>query len=161
MFMVVAKNGQPYAQVFTSVTPARFLAALPEKLESHLAVFDSWGQVLALPVMTDIGAKKIEAMVIVIVAASLIGMLLAMYRFWNYRILTRTYEQACRAVEDDLPPHLPAVPAAYVRDLVRQLGDDLTVLEDIRLSRDAAKLRRWAHRITSGLSVLGPSMLYD
>jgi hypothetical protein len=47
MFMVVAKNGQPYAQVFTSVTLARFLAALPEKLESHLAVSDSSGQVLA------------------------------------------------------------------------------------------------------------------
>jgi two-component system, NarL family, capsular synthesis sensor histidine kinase RcsC len=35
------------------------------------------------------------------------------------------------------------------------------MLEDIRLSRDAAKLRRWAHRMAGGLSVLGPSMLYD
>jgi two-component system, NarL family, capsular synthesis sensor histidine kinase RcsC len=64
-------------------------------------------------------------------------------------------------VDDDLPPRLPAVPMAYARDLVQQIDEDIAALEAIYEQRDAGALRRWAHKVSGGLAMLGPSMLID
>jgi len=63
--------------------------------------------------------------------------------------------------DDDLPPRFPTIPAAYVRELVAQVDEDIVVLDEIRRVQDARRLRRWAHKLAGGLSVLGPSMLLD
>ncbi|WP_244817699.1 hybrid sensor histidine kinase/response regulator [Caballeronia sp. Lep1P3] len=63
--------------------------------------------------------------------------------------------------DDDLPPRFPPVPSAYTRDFVAQVDEDIVALAAICKSRDAQKLRRWAHKLAGGLTVLGPSMLYD
>ncbi|MEX3934166.1 ATP-binding protein [Paraburkholderia phymatum] len=63
--------------------------------------------------------------------------------------------------DEELPPRFPAVPADYVRMIVQQTDMDLAALHPIRESRDTQALRHWAHRVSGGLSVLGPSMLRD
>ncbi|SPB15443.1 two-component regulatory system sensor kinase [Caballeronia novacaledonica] len=62
--------------------------------------------VVALPLATELSAKRVQLSVIVLVTAALIAMLLAMYRYWNFHFLTRSYEQACRAVEGEILNHL-------------------------------------------------------
>nr|WP_284503266.1 ATP-binding protein [Caballeronia sp. AZ10_KS36] len=63
--------------------------------------------------------------------------------------------------DDDLPPRFPPIPAAYMPDLAGQIDEDIVALDDICKDKDARKLRRWAHKLAGGLTVLGPSMLYD
>ncbi|MFM0049557.1 response regulator [Caballeronia grimmiae] len=63
--------------------------------------------------------------------------------------------------DDDLPPRFPTVPAAYMRDLVAQLDEDIVALDRICPAKDGQRLRGWAHKLVGGLTVLGPSMLYD
>lgn len=154
MFMVVAKDGEPYGLVYTRVVLENVLKGIiADSFESQIAIFDAngnalagnaseytrhaeqqlkraetsmyhwmpgfgWGArmdplalgigriVLALPFRAELKAKRTELIIIVLVTTSLIGMLLVMYHFWNHRILTRTYEQACRAVEGEILNHL-------------------------------------------------------
>ncbi len=53
--------------------------------------------VFALPVGHQLQEMSEELVVIGAVAAALIALLLAMYRYWNYRFLTGTYAEAARA----------------------------------------------------------------
>ncbi|SAL31089.1 two-component regulatory system sensor kinase [Caballeronia cordobensis] len=62
--------------------------------------------VAALPLKVVISALRQEIGVVLLVTAALVAMLLAMYRYWNYRFLTRTYERTCRAVEGEILNHL-------------------------------------------------------
>ncbi len=66
-----------------------------------------------------------------------------------------------RADLDDLPPRFPPVPPAYVGDLLEQIDTDLATLDQLCARQDINGLRRWAHKISGGLVVLGPSMLLD
>ncbi|WP_250516026.1 hybrid sensor histidine kinase/response regulator [Caballeronia sp. INDeC2] len=64
--------------------------------------------------------------------------------------------------EDEyLPPRFPEVPAAYVSDFLGQIEEDIADLDDICKHEDARELRRWAHKLAGGLTVLGPSMMYE
>ena len=63
--------------------------------------------------------------------------------------------------DDDLPPRFPTIPAAYMRDLVAQIDEDIVALDLISRTKDVQQLRKWAHRLAGGLTVLGPSMLYE
>jgi two-component system capsular synthesis sensor histidine kinase RcsC len=63
--------------------------------------------------------------------------------------------------DDDLPPRFPTIPAAYMRDLVAQLDEDIVALDRISRRKDVQQMRSWAHKLAGGLTVLGPSMLYD
>ncbi|SOZ34927.1 hybrid sensor histidine kinase/response regulator [Cupriavidus neocaledonicus] len=53
--------------------------------------------IFALPIGHQLGEIAGELSVIGLVAAALIGLLLAMYRYWNYRFLTGTYAESARA----------------------------------------------------------------
>ncbi|MFM0049559.1 hypothetical protein [Caballeronia grimmiae] len=154
LFMVVARDDQPFGLVFTSLAPDIALRRVaPSTLESQMAVFTADGRVIggddteytryanarlgkgqtgsyhwlpnqgwgmrleplaldigyivaALPLETRLASQREPAIVIVLVTAALIAMLIAMYRYWNYRFLTRTYEHACRAVEGEILNHL-------------------------------------------------------
>ncbi|WP_277186797.1 response regulator [Caballeronia sp. BR00000012568055] len=69
--------------------------------------------------------------------------------------LTRTEHQ------EDLPPRFPGVPFAFARAFVHQIDEDVAALDAISKTRDTQKLHRWGHKVSGGLSVLGPSMLLD
>jgi two-component system, NarL family, capsular synthesis sensor histidine kinase RcsC len=73
---------------------------------------------------------------------------------------------ACEAesAEDDSEediPRFPVVPAAYVQVLTEQLNRDIASLEGLLENHDLEELRRWAHRVSGGLSMLGESSLND
>jgi two-component system, NarL family, capsular synthesis sensor histidine kinase RcsC len=61
---------------------------------------------------------------------------------------------------DDIP-RFPVVPAAYVQILTEQLDRDIASLEGLLQSHELEELRRWAHRVSGGLSMLGQSSLMD
>ncbi|MEM5436651.1 ATP-binding protein [Paraburkholderia diazotrophica] len=73
---------------------------------SQSLIYDIGHIVLSLPVYKDLAARRTEAFVILVLTLALVGLLLAMYRYWNYRYLTRTYDQACLAVEGEILNHL-------------------------------------------------------
>ncbi|MBB3011408.1 hybrid sensor histidine kinase/response regulator [Cupriavidus alkaliphilus] len=53
--------------------------------------------IFALPIGHQLGEMAGELSVVGLIAAALIGLLLAMYRYWNYRFLTGTYAESARA----------------------------------------------------------------
>ncbi len=74
---------------------------------------------------------------------------------------TLAVDEGNASADDASPPRLPTVPAPYVAAFVQQIGEDIAALDAICSQRDAPALRRWAHKLSGGLSVLGPSMLFD
>ncbi|WP_175945657.1 HAMP domain-containing sensor histidine kinase [Caballeronia sp. BCC1704] len=197
MFMVVAGDGDPYGLVFTRLNLDRALRrAVPESLESQIAIFDNdhqvlagddtpdlrfmenqlakappgafhwlpahgWGArldslalgmghvVVALPVATELAAKRVQMAILVFVTGALIAMLLAMYRYWNYRFLTRSYEQACRAVEGEILNHL-LVQATPV-GLCIALQEDLHVIAANQIARSLFDLSETSASLPAGL----------
>ena len=59
------------------------------------------------------------------------------------------------------PPRFPDVPQKYIETFVKQTSIDQKALNAILETRDLEKLKKWAHGVSGGLSVLGPSMLLD
>jgi two-component system capsular synthesis sensor histidine kinase RcsC len=65
-------------------------------------------------------------------------------------------------IEDEFDvPRFPTVPQNYVRTFAQQIDRDLAAHDQLMTRRDLPGLRRWAHGVSGGLSVLGQSMLYD
>lgn len=62
--------------------------------------------IAALPLNKELALKRVDLSIIVLVTGVLVAMLLAMYRYWNFRFLTPNYEQARRAVEREILNHL-------------------------------------------------------
>ena len=58
-------------------------------------------------------------------------------------------------------PRFPSLPQSYVNAFVEQATGDLVKLQDILKARDVVRIRRWAHGLAGGLSVLGPSTLFE
>jgi two-component system capsular synthesis sensor histidine kinase RcsC len=56
-------------------------------------------------------------------------------------------------------PRLPTVPAGYSAAFVEQASVDVAQLDTVIAERTIARLRRWVHGVSGGLSVLGPSGL--
>jgi two-component system, NarL family, capsular synthesis sensor histidine kinase RcsC len=63
--------------------------------------------------------------------------------------------------EDDDIPRFPALPPEVAPIFVEQADHDIADYAQIGRTRDYARLREWAHRVSGGLAVLGPSMLYE
>jgi two-component system capsular synthesis sensor histidine kinase RcsC len=59
------------------------------------------------------------------------------------------------------PPRFPDVPQKYVDAFIQQATTDQNSLATILEARDLERLKKWAHGVSGGLSVLGPSMLLD
>jgi two-component system, NarL family, capsular synthesis sensor histidine kinase RcsC len=59
------------------------------------------------------------------------------------------------------PPRFPALPPAFAALFVEQADHDIADYESLARARDFKRLRDWAHRVTGGIAVLGPSMLYE
>jgi two-component system, NarL family, capsular synthesis sensor histidine kinase RcsC len=58
-------------------------------------------------------------------------------------------------------PRFPVVPATYRALFLRQLHDDIAALDQIRATRDVDAVRRWLHKLSGGLAILGPSALLE
>jgi two-component system, NarL family, capsular synthesis sensor histidine kinase RcsC len=78
-------------------------------------------------------------------------------------MVQRAAGEAELAEHDDAEdiPRFPVVPPAYVQVLTEQLDRDIASLEGLLESQDLEELRRWAHRLSGGLSMLGQSSLMD
>lgn len=59
------------------------------------------------------------------------------------------------------PPRFPALPPAFTGLFVEQADHDMADYEALARTHDFKRLRDWAHRVTGGIAVLGPSMLYE
>ncbi|WP_250474811.1 ATP-binding protein [Caballeronia sp. GAFFF1] len=197
MFMVVARNNEPFGLVYTRVSLQKAMdAATPQSMESQMAIMDdehhvlagddtvyvrstnaqlakaqagvfhwasgySWGArldtlalgighiVVVLPVATELTSKRIQLSILMTVTGALIAMLLAMYRYWNFRFLTRSYEQACRAVEGEILNHL-LVHATPV-GLCIALKEDLHVIAANQVARSLFDLTDASMRLPAGL----------
>jgi two-component system capsular synthesis sensor histidine kinase RcsC len=66
---------------------------------------------------------------------------------------------AAPAAAEAALPRLPAVPAGYSAAFVEQASFDVAELDTVIAERTIAKLRRWVHGVSGGLSMLGPSGL--
>lgn len=64
-------------------------------------------------------------------------------------------------VVDDSLPQFPPVPEKYVASFLKQVDVDLARLEKAVQECDLPALKRCLHTISGGLSVLGPSELYE
>ncbi|MBM2768369.1 hybrid sensor histidine kinase/response regulator [Burkholderia anthina] len=62
--------------------------------------------IYVLPWEQQLRSMHFELILILSVTAALIVLLLAMFRYWNYRFLTRTYSEASRALENEMLNHL-------------------------------------------------------
>ncbi|MDR5808493.1 ATP-binding protein [Caballeronia sp. LZ019] len=197
LFVVVARDEQPFGFVFTSLAPDVALRRVaPRALESQVAVFAADGRVIGgddteytryanarlaksqvgsyhwlpghgwgmrleplalgighivavLPIKTRLASQREPAIIIALVTGTLIAMLIAMYRYWNYRFLTRTYEQACRAVEGDILNHL-LVHATPV-GLCIALRSDFNVIAANQVARSVLDLTDASMRLPAGL----------
>ncbi|RKT26533.1 two-component system capsular synthesis sensor histidine kinase RcsC [Paraburkholderia sp. RAU2J] len=81
-------------------------------------------------------------------------------------ILTRVLDAAANPDGRDaltdakaVVPRLPAVPTDYSAAFVEQTNLDVAKLDSVVKAQSVAQLRRWAHGVAGGLSVLGPSLL--
>lgn len=70
-------------------------------------------------------------------------------------------DEPAECKEDDDTPRFPVVPASYASAVAQQLEIDITSLEGLLEAPDLNALRKWAHRVSGGLSMLGPSSLMD
>jgi two-component system capsular synthesis sensor histidine kinase RcsC len=70
-------------------------------------------------------------------------------------------EEESQANEDDEPPRFPALAPGLADLFVEQADRDVAEYAQIAQQRDFARLRDWAHRVSGGLAVLGPSMLNE
>ncbi|WP_322104305.1 ATP-binding protein [Paraburkholderia sp. J41] len=62
---------------------------------------------------------------------------------------------------DDAPPRFPALAPTLVAVFIEQADHDLADYAVIAKAHDFARLHEWAHRVSGGLAVLGPSMLNE
>lgn len=113
-------------------------------LASELGYF-----VFALPVLKHLWVTRTQNIVIVLVTAALIGGLLAAYRYWSYRFLTRTYDQARRALEGDILNHL-LVHATPVGLCIVQ-RNDFSIVAANPLTRDVLDMDDAFPRLPLGL----------
>ncbi|WP_121324502.1 hybrid sensor histidine kinase/response regulator [Paraburkholderia sp. RAU2J] len=58
-------------------------------------------------------------------------------------------------------PHFPNVPQSCCQVFIEQVDHDLADLSNIVETQDVSQLKDWAHRLSGGLVVLGPSMLLE
>ncbi|QGZ57203.1 ATP-binding protein [Paraburkholderia acidiphila] len=63
--------------------------------------------------------------------------------------------------EDEEPPRFPTLAPALAELFIRQAERDIAEYTHIAQQRDFDRLRDWAHRVSGGLAVLGPSMLNE
>ncbi|HTR09827.1 MAG TPA: ATP-binding protein [Paraburkholderia sp.] len=61
--------------------------------------------------------------------------------------------------EDAEPPRFPVLAPAVVNLFIEQADHDIADYANIAQQHDFRRLREWAHRVSGGLSVLGPSRL--
>lgn len=62
---------------------------------------------------------------------------------------------------DQEPPRFPALAPALADLFIEQTDRDIADYAQIARRRDFNRLREWAHRVSGGLAVLGPSMLNE
>ncbi|WP_321790039.1 hybrid sensor histidine kinase/response regulator [Burkholderia pyrrocinia] len=62
--------------------------------------------IYVLPWDQQVRSMRFELLLIFSVTSALIVLLIAMFRYWNYRFLTRTYSEASRALENEMLNHL-------------------------------------------------------
>ncbi|WP_322042024.1 hybrid sensor histidine kinase/response regulator [Paraburkholderia sp. J67] len=65
------------------------------------------------------------------------------------------------ADDEDEVPRFPALLPGIAPLFIEQADHDIADYAQIASARDFKRLREWAHRVTGGLAVLGPSMLYE
>ncbi|MFY0477186.1 ATP-binding protein [Achromobacter marplatensis] len=97
----------------------------------------TWQQYLVL--------VRVPLLIIFFLTSALIWLLIAMARYWNYRFLTRSYEQARRALEGELINHLLVHATPVGLCVVRQRDFSLVVANQIArnvlgLGEEATKL---------------------
>ncbi|WP_322058085.1 hybrid sensor histidine kinase/response regulator [Paraburkholderia sp. J63] len=76
-------------------------------------------------------------------------------------LAARTGAQPDDDDDDDDLPRFPALSPALAPLFVEQADHDIADYAQIASARDFQQLRDWAHRVSGGLAVLGPSMLNE
>jgi two-component system capsular synthesis sensor histidine kinase RcsC len=84
-----------------------------------------------LPWQRQVHAIRFELLLILSVTATLIVLLLAMFRYWNYRFLTRTYSEASRALESEMLNHLLVHTTPVGLCIVRKANLEIMVAKQI------------------------------
>ncbi|MBB5191721.1 two-component system capsular synthesis sensor histidine kinase RcsC [Silvimonas terrae] len=133
---------------------------LDQEAHFHWKLWHGWGSRVSLPM--DLGtvtfalpgsrtlpSLQTELLAVFIVVAALLAALLAMYRYWNRRYLTRTYEEARRGLEGEILNHL-LVHATPV-GLCIVLRNDFRILAANQNARDVLGLDDNAARLPLGL----------
>lgn len=72
----------------------------------------------------------------------------------------QTASESQTSAETELP-RFPALAPEIVSIFVEQADHDIADYTEIARQRDVKRLRDWAHRVSGGLAVLGPSMLNE
>ncbi|WP_321933291.1 hybrid sensor histidine kinase/response regulator [Paraburkholderia sp. J8-2] len=70
-------------------------------------------------------------------------------------------EEDTEVPEDEEPPRFPTLAPAFADLFIEQADRDIAEYAHIAQQRDFNRLREWAHRVSGGLAVLGPSMLNE
>lgn len=102
-----------------------------------------------LPYRLQLSAMRNELLLIVAVAATLIGLLGSMYRYWNYRFLGRVYAEAHRALESETLNHLLVHATPVGLCVVRRRQLDIIVANPI--ARNMLGLAPQATRLPDSL----------
>lgn len=93
-----------------------------------------------LPVQQQMYAMRYDLLLIVSVTAALIVLLLAMYRYWNFRFLTRTYSEASRALESEMLNYLLVHATPIGLCIVRK--ENLEILVANQIARNVLGLQQ-------------------
>ncbi|MCS3392259.1 ATP-binding protein [Burkholderia thailandensis] len=98
-------------------------------------VIPGFGHMLhLLPLQMLIHAMRYELLLILSVAAALIALLVATFRYWNYQFLTRTYAEASRALESEMLNHLLVHATPVGLCIVRRKNLEIMVANQIARS---------------------------
>ncbi|MEX3986046.1 ATP-binding protein [Paraburkholderia sp. EG287A] len=89
----------------------------------HFMVALSWGELFAI--------TRTPVIIVLILTAALIAMLTVLSRYWNRRVLTRTYDEATRALEGELLNHLLVHATPVGLCIVRRSNFEIVVANQI------------------------------
>ncbi|MCP3707522.1 response regulator [Paraburkholderia sp. CNPSo 3274] len=109
----------------------------------HYMVALSWGDLFAI--------ARTPVIIVLILTAALIAMLTMLSRYWNRQVLTRTYDEATRALESELLNHLLVHATPVGLCIVRSSNFEIVVANQI--VRNVLGIDEHATRLPNALCV--------
>ncbi|NKJ45246.1 hybrid sensor histidine kinase/response regulator [Burkholderia sp. SG-MS1] len=115
------------------------------------ALMLGFGHILRIvPLRQQIVEMRCGLILVLSATVALVILLLAMFRYWNYQFLTRTYAEAARALESELLNHLLVHATPVGLCIVRKDGSEIVLAN--KIARDVLRIANTNMKLPAALS---------